>query len=135
MPAAARSWAASADQSLETPLVTRALERAVQSRRPFQGLLHHSDQGVQYASRDFRERLQTCRITPSMSRKANCYDNALVESFFATLKTECFGDRPPATKAQVRLMLFDYIETFHNPRRLHSALSYQSPVEFENRFN
>lgn len=125
----------SVDESLETPLVTRALERAVQSRRPSQGLLHHSDRGVQYASRDFRERLQTCRITPSMSRKANCYDNALAESFFATLKTECFGDGPPPTRAQARLMLFDYIETFYNSRRLHSALGYQSPVAFENQFH
>jgi putative transposase len=125
----------SVGDSLETPLVTRALERAVQNRHPSQGLLHHSDRGVQYASRDFRKRLRTSRITQSMSRKGNCYDNALAESFFATLKTECFGDEIPQTKAQARLMVFDYIETFYNSRRLHSALGYQSPVDFENQFN
>lgn len=121
--------------SLQTPLVTEALARAQRERRPEPGLLHHSDRGVQYASGACRALLATYRMEPSMSRKANCYDNALVESFFATLKTECFGAHQPLTHQHARLMLFDYIETFYNPRRLHSALGYQSPVDFEKQFH
>src|ERR1700722_3418917 len=70
-----------------------------------------------------------------MSRKGNCYDNALAESFFATLKTECLGDCLPQNYQQARTMIFDYIETFYNPKRLHSALDYQSPVDFEQQFH
>lgn len=122
-------------QSLETPLVTEALAHAQRERSPGPGLLHHSDRGVQYASSACRALLASYQMEPSMSRKANCYDNALVESFFATLKTECFGDQPPLTYKQARLMVFDYIETFYNPKRLHSALGYQSPVDFEKQFH
>jgi len=125
-------WAMST--SLETSLVTEALNRAQRQRRPAPGLLHHSDRGIQYASSAYRALLAIFKITPSMSRPANPYDNALAESFMATLKTECF-DQMPASPAQARLKVFDYIETFYNPKRLHSALSYQSPVEFENQFN
>lgn len=121
--------------SLETPLVTEALARAQRQRRPRPGLLHHSDRGVQYASSACRALLATYQMEPSMSRKANCYDNALVESFFASLKTECFSDQPPLTQQQARLMIFDYIETFYNPKRLHSALGFKSPVDFENQFH
>ena len=120
--------------SLETSLVTEALRRAQKERRPPPGLLHHSDRGVQYASSAYRALLATYQITPSMSRPANPYDNAIAESFMATLKTECF-DHLPATRDQAKLLVFDYLETFYNPRRLHSALGYQSPVEFENQFN
>lgn len=120
--------------SLETPLVTAALNQAQKERRPAPGLLHHSDRGVQYASSAYRALLACYQITPSMSRAANPYDNAIAESFMATLKTECL-DHTPATRAQARLMVFDYLETFYNPRRLHSALGYQSPVEFEKQFN
>jgi putative transposase len=119
--------------SLETPLVTEALKRARARRAPAPGLLHHSDRGVQYASSAYQALLATSQITPSMSRPANPYDNALAESFMATFKTECF-EQTPASHAQARLQVFDYIETFYNPRRLHSALGYQSPVEFENQF-
>lgn len=121
--------------SLETSLVIQALQQARQRRGSADGLLHHSDQGAQYASRTHRELLITYQITASMSRRGNCYDNAMAESFFATLKTEAFTEVPPATKAQTKRQLFDYIEAFYNPRRFHSALGYKSPVEFENQFS
>lgn len=124
-------WALAA--SLEPPLVTEALQRARTHRAPAPGLLHHSDRGVQYASSAYQALLATAQITPSMSRPANPYDNALAESFMATFKTECF-DQTPSSRADAKLQVFDYIETFYNPRRLHSALGYQSPVEFENQF-
>lgn len=120
--------------SLETSLVTEALNRAQKERRPAPGLLHHSDRGVQYASSAYRALLANLKITPSMSRPANPYDNALAESFMATFKTECF-EQTPASRAEARLQVFDYLETFYNPRRLHSALGYKSPVEFEKQFN
>ena len=123
------------DDSLETFMVTEALKLARQRRGPAPGLLHHSDRGVQYASSACRALLAKYQITASMSRKGNCYDNAMAESFFATLKTECFGDGLTTSKAQAKLMLFDYIEAFYNTRRFHSALGYQSPVEFENQFS
>ena len=119
------------DDSLATSLVTRAWDKAWKNHRPDPGLLHHSDRGVQYASSDFTTLLHHSGATPSMSRKANCYDNALMESFWATLKTECFDSLIPETKAQAKLMLFDYIEGFYNRSRLHSAIGYQSPVQFE----
>ena len=121
------------DDSLAAPLAVEAFQRAV--RRWPAPELHHSDRGVQYAAQDFRNTLQLYNVTPSMSRKGCCYDNAAMESFFATLKTECFQNRIPKNRAQARAMLFDYIETFYNPKRLHSALSYLSPLEFEKLLN
>jgi len=123
-------WSTRAD--LATALPNAALDRALQTRgsKP-DGLLHHSDRGCQYTSTEFRQHLKLRGITASMSRKANCYDNAAMESFWATLKTECFAGTIPATRAQARSMLFDYIETFYNPVRLHSALGFQSPASFE----
>ena len=120
--------------SLETTLVREALHRAQKQRRPSPGLLHHSDRGVQYASGAYRALLADLKITPSMSRPANPYDNAFAESFMATFKTECFEEKPN-TRAQARLQVFDYIETFYNPKRLHSALGYKSPVDFEKQFS
>lgn len=125
-------WATS--DNLHSTLVTEALERAWRNRRPGPGLLHHSDRGIQYASNRFRGLLQSIGVTASMSRKANCYDNALVESFFATLKTECFAKRQPTTAEQTRRLLFHYIESFYNRRRLHSSLGFLTPLQFENRF-
>ena len=123
----------STHESLATLLPTQALERALDARpqATLSELLHHSDRGCQYTSESFRHRLELCGITQSMSRQGNCYDNAAMESFWASLKAECFGSILPATRAQARLMVFDYIETFYNPVRLHSALGFLSPVDFE----
>jgi transposase InsO family protein len=122
----------STHDTLGTELPNAALERALQARGSKQnGLFHHSDRGCQYTSAEFRHRLKLRGITASMSRRANCYDNAAMESFWATLKAECFATIIPATRNQARSMLFDYIETFYNPVRLHSSLGFQSPVSFE----
>jgi transposase InsO family protein len=122
----------STHETLATELPNAALERALQARGSCPGgLLHHSDRGCQYTSAQFRRHLELRGITASMSRTANCYDNATMESFWATLKAECFGPTIPATRAQARSMIFDYIETFNNPVRLHTALSFQSPVNFQ----
>jgi len=120
-----------AGDALSSSLVTKAWDKAWKDQRPGPGLLHHSDRGVQYASGAFAAQLRASGATASMSGKANCYDNAMMESFWATLKTECFDNQIPQTKAQATLMIFDYIETFYNRQRLHSALHYQSPLDFE----
>ena len=96
--------------------------------------LHHSDRGCQYTSESFRQLLEHEEIQQSMNRKGNCYDNALSESFWATVKTECFDNFRsgiPQTRAEVLQKLFHYIELFYNRERLHSALGYKSPVQFE----
>jgi putative transposase len=122
-------WATSL--SLETPLVKEALQQALVDRRPAAGLLHHSDRGSQYASSAYRALLHSGRLRPSMSAAGNCYDNAAMESFWSTLKTEWLHHKTFQTQQQARSAIFDYIETFYNPKRLHSALGYQSPVDFE----
>lgn len=123
----------STHHSLATELAVQALERALQARgeTPLPELLHHSDRGCQYTSAAFRQRLDRGQITQSLSRAGNCYDNAPMESFWATLKAECFGATLPATRAEAHRRVFDYIETFYNPTRLHSALGFLSPVNFE----
>lgn len=118
--------------SLETSLVTEALSRAQRERRPAPGLLHHSDRGSQYASSAFQALLAHFKITPSMSGLAQCYDNAAMESFWSSLKNELVHHEPFSNIDQARLAIFDYIELFYNRKRLHSALGYQSPVDFEN---
>jgi len=117
--------------SLETPLVKEALQQAWVDRRPAAGLLHHSDRGVQYASSAYRALLHSCQMQPSMSAAGNCYDNAAMESFWSTLKTEWLHQKNFQTRQEARSAIFDYIETFYNPKRLHSALGYHSPVDFE----
>lgn len=124
-------WAMAA--SLESKLVERALHMALFQRQPNGALLHHSDRGSQYTSVDYRRLLAAHAITVSMSGTGNCYDNAMKESFFATLKSECVT-RPFATRAQARIAIFDYIEVFYNRQRLHSALGYRSPEQFEQHF-
>jgi putative transposase len=127
----------STGESLAAELAQRALDQALQARpqASLVELLHHSDRGCQYTSAGFRRRLGMRGIQQSMSRRGNCYDNAAMESFWATLKTECFGRKIPATREQARMMVFDYIETFYNPVRLHSSLGFQSPVEYEQSLN
>jgi putative transposase len=117
------------DMSAELTLAT--LAGAARRQRPMPSLIHHSDRGVQYACAAFRQQLQLHGVTASMSHPGNPYDNALAESFVATLKTECFGEAIPQTKAAAKLMAFDYIESFYNRRRRHSSLGYQSPADFE----
>ncbi len=117
--------------SLETTLVSKALERALALRGTTPGLIHHSDRGCQYASRYYRQSLADSAITASMSRKGNCYDNAAMESFWATLKTEGFNEKELKTRRETELMVFDYVEAFYNPRRLHTGIGGMSPIEFE----
>ena len=122
-------WAMSA--SIDTQLVLDALAMARHQRRPPTGLLFHSDRGVQYASGDFRDALQAASLVPSMSRKANCYDNAAMESFWATLKLELVYRTRFLTHADAHQQIFDSIARFYNTQRLHSALGYLSPAQFE----
>lgn len=112
-------------------LVIDALEMALMSRHPQGPLLHHSDQGSQYASETFRHRLMSNKIQCSMSRKGNCHDNAVVESFFKTLKIEWTSERRFTTRDEARSSLFEFIEVFYNRVRLHSTLGYTSPAEYE----
>ena len=119
------------DSTMTRKLVLTALKQAVNRKRPSVGLIHHSDQGKQYASLDYQQALKDYCIRPSMSRKGNCYDNACIESFFGTLKRELIHGCRFRTRAEARLAIFEYIEVFYNRIRLHSALNYMSPVEFE----
>ena len=104
---------------------------ALYLRQPGKGLLHHSDRGVQYASHQVRDILAANQIQVSMSGKGNCYDNAVMESFFGTLKNEWVHHQKYKTRSQARTDIFSYIEGFYNTVRLHSTLGYLSPVEFE----
>lgn len=119
-------------EDMAVELTLNTFNRAVARCRPLAGLIHHSDRGSQYAAIAFQDRLRACGVTPSMSRSANPYDNALAESFVATLKAECFPDGPPPSKANAKLIIFDYIESFYNRSRKHSSLNYLSPLQFEN---
>ncbi|MFQ5804316.1 MAG: IS3 family transposase, partial [Candidatus Methylomirabilales bacterium] len=112
-------------------LVLAALTMAIGRRRPPLGLLHHTDQGRQYAAAPYQAVLAHYGIVPSMSRKGHCYDNAVVESFFSTLKNELVHHHVWTTRADARVAIFAYIETFYNPHRLHQALGYRSPAEYE----
>lgn len=122
-------WAVS--EHIDTALVTAAWNQALCHRPLAPGLIFHSDRGVQYASAQFRQRLKESGTLPSMSRKANCYDNAIMEAFWSTLKVELVYRCDFPTRQQARAALFDYIEVFYNRQRLHSALGYQSPSQFE----
>ena len=117
--------------SLQTPLVKEALQQALALRRPAAGLLHHSDRGIQYASSAFQALLHSKKMIPSMSAAGHCYDNANMESFWSTLKTELVHRQTFTDLPQARSALFEYIEVLYNRQRLHSALGYKSPVDFE----
>lgn len=122
-------WAMS--ERIDTALVLNALAMALLHRCPPAKLLFHTDRGVQYASGDYRQALGDAGLIASMSRRRNCYDNATMESFWATLKLELVYRSCFETRAQARLQIFDYIEMFYNRQRAHSALDYHSPVDFE----
>lgn len=117
--------------SIDTPLVLRALTMALVHRQPPGKLLFHSDRGVQYASGPFRSALATANLTPSMSRRGNCYDNAAMESFWSTLKLELVYRRNFTSHSHARHEIFDFIEAFYNRQRIHSSLNFRSPADFE----
>jgi putative transposase len=122
-------WAVS--QQINTPLVLMALSTALTHRQPPAGLIFHSDRGVQYASADYRRALAAAGLIASMSRKANCYDNATMEAFWSTLKLELIYRRQFDNASQLRQAIFDYVEVFYNRQRLHSSLGYRTPADFE----
>jgi transposase InsO family protein len=124
-------WAVS--DRLKRDLAIRALDMAVALRRPPPGCIHHTDRGSQYCSGDYQKCLKKYGFQISMSGKGNCYDNAVVESFFKTLKAELIWRRKWATRRQAEIALFEYINGFYNPRRRHSALNGKSPLRFERR--
>jgi len=118
---------------LSRDLVLEAFRRALAARLPQSGLIHHSDRGSQFNSNEFQMALARHGVQCSMSRKGNCYDNAVVEAFFATLKRERTSDRRYATREDLERDLFEYIEVFYNRKRRHTSLGGPSPVEFESR--
>ena len=126
----------SMQETLETRLPLAALEMALKSRGHPRDVIHHSDRGCQYASQEYRSVLAENGLLASMSRKGNCYDNATMESFWSSLKTELHDERlDRLSKPEVQQLVFEYIEAYYNRRRLHSSLGYRSPVEFENQLN
>ena len=117
--------------TLEEALALDALRMALAQRRPRPGLLHHSDRGSQYAGGAYRARLAAAGITCSMSRKGNCWDNAVAESFFATLEHELLTDADFPSHQAAQRAIFEFIEVWYNRARLHSTLGYMSPVQYE----
>jgi putative transposase len=121
----------SMSERIDTALVLNALAMALLHRNPPANLLLHSDRGVQYASADYRRALDQAGLVASMSRKANCYDNASMESFWSTLKLELVYRTSFATRSDARTQIFNYIESFYNRQRAHSSIGYHSPFDFE----
>jgi putative transposase len=121
------------DKHMKEGLVASALRMAATHRQPAEGVLHHSDRGSQYASHQYQQLLCSHKMMVSMSRKGDCYDNAVMESFFSTLKTECVTG-VYSSRAQARQAIFEYIEVWYNRQRRHSALGYSSPEAFERRY-
>jgi transposase InsO family protein len=125
-------WAMS--ESNDTELALAALNRATSDRKPPRGLVHHSDRGSPYGSDDYVAALEALEATRSMSRKGDCWDNAVAESFFASLEHECIRGRTFSSYADALATVAEYVDNFYNPERLHSTIGYVSPVEFELRF-
>jgi transposase InsO family protein len=121
-------------ERIDRKLCLDALKMAVEARRPGPGLVHHSDRGSQYASYVYRRALQDFEMVCSMSRKADCWDNAVAESFWSTLKAELVDGTDFPTWAAARQAIFDFIEVFYNRRRIHSRLDYRTPAEHEARY-
>lgn len=121
----------SMSSSLGRKLCLDALTMAVEERRPAAGLIHHTDRGCQYTSKDYQDALENHALVCSMSRKGNCWDNAVAESFFGTLKSEVLYQHVPATRKEARALLFEYIEVYYNKNRPHSTCNYKAPVVFE----
>jgi putative transposase len=119
---------------LRTDLVLEAMNMALWNRRPEPGLIHHSDRGSQYTSLTFGRRCREAGIVPSMGQRADAYDNAMAEAFFATLETELLVRQTFPHRGAARVAVFEYIEGFYNPHRRHSALGYLSPAEYERRW-
>lgn len=124
-------WAMSEKQNRQLPI--NALVMAIERRQPEPGLVHHTDQGTLYATAAYREILRRHHMLPSMSRKGDCYDNAVAESFFSGLKNELVWDRDFRTRGEARSAIFEWIEVFYNRERLHETLDYVSPVRYEER--
>jgi len=122
------------DVTLSTCLPLAALDMAVGRRRPGAGLLHHSDRGCQYTSAEYQAELQALGVEVSMSRKGNCWDNAVAESFFATLKNELVHGQTWESRFELRAAVFEYIEVFYNRQRLHSTLGYKTPAQMEREY-
>lgn len=116
--------------NLRTQVVLDALDMAIYQRKP-NGVIHHSDQGTQYTSIAYGLRCREAGVRPSMGSVADCYDNAMCESFFATLECELLAKRRFRNQAEARMAVFDFIESWYNPNRIHSGLGYRSPIEFE----
>ena len=116
-------------------LVLDSLIMALERRRPEAGLIHHTDQGATYAMQSYRDLLTSHGMIISMSRKRDCWDNAVAESFFSNLKNELIHDRHFNTREEARSAIFDYIEVFYNRQRLHQTLGYKSPEQFERMAN
>jgi len=125
----------SMSNKLSQDLASAALRDAVGRQSPSEGLIHHSDRGRQYASYAYQKLLRGYGITQSMSRSGNCYDNAYMESFFGTLKTELVHGERYRTRMEARLSIFEYVEVFYNRQRRHSALGYRSPEQYEELLN
>jgi len=119
------------DDTLAASLTLRALQQALTLRQPRPGLIHHSDRGLQYANAAYQARLQAHGIVPSMSRLGNCWDNAVAESFFATLKTELGRRQRWTTRGEAEQALHGFIDRWYNHQRRHSALGYRSPIDYE----
>jgi putative transposase len=121
----------SLSENIDSKLATDALQMAISERRPKDGLLHHSDRGVQYASDDFQDLLEANGIICSMSRKGNCWDNACMESFFGSFKTEWMAGKKYRRFEDAKKDIFKYVEMFYNCKRRHASLGYLSPAEYE----